>query len=431
MAIARPKNILAPDAITLPTMHAGQVSAYETPGRFLGLRCGRRWGKTEFLKTIAADEAIKGRSFGWFVPEYKFQSEVYFELEELLYPVIRHASKNDGVIRTITGGRVDFWTLNNPKAGRSRKYHGIALDEVAFAGTDMADIWRLSIRPTLLDYGGYAIAASTPNGDDAGNFFWQICNLPELGFVQYHAPTHTNPLLPPDEVARLEKENHPLVFRQEYLAEFVDWKGQAFFMEDKFLENGVAPEPTMYPDAVFAVIDTTAKGGEGRDGTAVTYFAASKNLGHKLAVLDWEITDIQGNMVETWIPNVLRNLEMWADKLKARHGSLGAFVEDKAAGIVINQNAAARGLPIYPVDSKLTALGKDERCISVSSYAYQGLVKITRHAYQKVITYKGVSRNHWLAQVCGYRVGVKNQADDLLDTFTYGVSMALGNKAGY
>jgi hypothetical protein len=432
MAISRGKNILVPDQVVLPTLHAGQVSAWQQPGRFQALRCGRRWGKTEFLKTVASDTALKGRSFGWFTPEYKFQSEVYYELEETLYPVIKHASKNDGVIRTITGGRVDFWTLNNPKAGRSRKYHGVGLDEVAFAGKDMTDIWNKSIRPTLLDYTGFAIAASTPNGDDPENFFWQCFNDPKLGFVAFHAPTSSNPLLPVAEIAKLKEENLPLVYRQEYLAEFVDWSGEAFFSQESLLDSGVAPEWPTNPDAVYAVIDTAVKGGKEHDGLAVAYFALQhRHDDTKLFVLDWEISHIEGSLLEAWIPQVYERLEFMAKSTKAIYGSLGTLIEDKAAGSILIQQCIRRGMAAQAIDSKLTAHGKDERGVSVSGYVFRGMVKVTRPAFEKTVTYKGATRNHFMAQVCGYRVGVKDQDDDLYDTFCYGISIGIGNSRGF
>ena len=42
-------------------------------------------------------------------------------------------------------------------------------------------------------------------------------------------------------------------------------------------------------------------------------------------------------------------------------------------GAVLVQQAARRGWPCAAIDSKLTALGKDERAISVSGYVYRGL----------------------------------------------------------
>lgn len=85
----------------------------------------------------------------------------------------------------------------------------------------------------------------------------------------------------------------------------------------------------------------------------------------------------------------------------------------------------------HGIDSVLTAKGKDERAISVSGYVFRGEVKITQPAFDKVVVYKTQSRNHFITQVTGFRIGVKDQADDLLDTFCYGVAIALGNSKGF
>ena len=59
-------DILSDKVIALPRLHPGQVQAFSVPARFRALRCGRRWGKTAFLKTIACDFAAKGAQVGWF-----------------------------------------------------------------------------------------------------------------------------------------------------------------------------------------------------------------------------------------------------------------------------------------------------------------------------------------------------------------------------
>jgi hypothetical protein len=81
---------------------------------------------------------------------------------------------------------------------------------------------------------------------------------------------------------------------------------------------------------------------------------------------------------------------------------------------------------------KLTQLGKAERAINVSGYVFRGMVKILETAYDRVITYKQVTKNHLLGQILGFRVGdVEDRADDLLDAFTYGVAISLGNWEGF
>ena len=101
--------------------------------------------------------------------------------------------------------------------------------------------------------------------------------------------------------------------------------------------------------------------------------------------------------------------------------------------MVLVQQAERRGWPLLAIDSKLTSLGKDERAISISGYVYRGLVKFSRAAYEKTSIYKEVTRNHQLTQVTGFRVGDKDaarRADELLDTFCYGTSLALGDSEG-
>ena len=109
--------------IELPELHPDQVKAFEIiwSNRYSVVRAGRRWGKTDLGKVIAADGVINGEEIGWFAPDHKTWSEAFTELKELLDPIAtRGTSKGAGVIRTKTRGRIDFWTLENQRAGRSR-----------------------------------------------------------------------------------------------------------------------------------------------------------------------------------------------------------------------------------------------------------------------------------------------------------------------
>lgn len=420
--------------VNLPTLHSGQIDAFNRPGRFKAIRCGRRWGKTVLLETIAGDGAARGEPIGVFAPNYKILTETYHELYEIMLPLKRSASRLDGIIRTLTDGRIDFWTLEDERAGRSRKYKKVLIDEGAFTKPNMMKIWQQSIRPTLLDLGGSATVFSNTNGIDPTNFFWRICNEPEHGFIEYHAPTHTNPHLPRDELVKLQKENHPLVYQQEYLAEFVDWSGVAFFARDDLLVDG---KPVALPercDAVFAVIDCAVKDGKEHDATAVSYWAYTRHGGYPLICLDWDLIQIEGSLLETWIPTVFQKLQEYARLCQARHGSLGAHIEDASAGTILIQQCARRGYDAKPIDTQLTSLGKDARAISVSGYVFRKMVKFCTYAWDKTSTFKNATRNHLITQVLSFRVGdpkAATRADDLADTFTYAISLALGDSGGF
>lgn len=434
--------------VQLPTFHRAQAKLrwVMSQSRFVAARCGRRWGKNVLGESVAVDDATHGLLVGWFAPENRRAAESYNAISEMLEPVKKNSSKTDHVIRTVTGGCIDFWSLEDENAGRGRKYHRIIIDEAAFAKKKVAlETWSRAVRPTLVDYAGRALVMSNTNGIDPDNLLWALCNEPRHGFVQFHAPTHSNPHLPREEVDALQRDNEPLVYQQEFLAEFVDWSGAAFFAREKLLKDGQPVEWPRRCETVFAIIDSATKTGTKNDGTGVVYCAVVANpitavsadgkIGprYSLVILDWDLSQIEGALLETWLPTVFQNLEDMAGKCAARNGSVGALIEDKASGMILIQQAQRRGWPAQAIDSKLTALGKDERAISVSGYVYRGLVRVSRPAYDKTTNYKGTTRNHLLGQVVGFRVGDKDAArqDDLLDAFTYSCAIALGNSEGF
>jgi len=60
------------------------------------------------------------------------------------------------------------------------------------------------------------------------------------------------------------------------------------------------------------------------------------------------------------------------------------------------------------------------------------MVKVSQFAYDKMVNYKGSTRNHMLNQVLTFTIGIKDQGeDDLLDAFCYAVAIALGNNEGF
>lgn len=423
--------------IILPTFHPGQVRVFNDRARFNAVCCGRRWGKTKKLLTLAGDTGTKGRNAGIFTPESAQWKEPYDDLREILLPITRQADANRGKLRLTTrgpkndGGKIDFWhTDDNPLAGRGREYHRVLGDEIAFAKKGMADIWRKAIRPTLLTTQGDAWFFSTPFGDDPDNFFWQICNDPSLGFKFHHAPTSDSPFCPPEELELIRLSEHPLVFKQEYLAEFVSWRDAAFFKLEWFLgDDGLpVPMPTKC-DAVFAIMDCAVKSGSSNDGTGVLYCAYT-DVGreHKLVWLDYELESIDAAMLENMAPRVLARGEELARLCGARQGFVGVQVEDAAGGAVLLQQAKANAWPMFAIPSDLMAKGKDERALMTGGAAYRRECKIAKPCFEKVVEWKGRSQNHLTHQLTSFRMADKDaykRPDDLLDCATYSMALTL------
>ena len=109
------------------------------------------------------------------------------------------------------------------------------------------------------------------------------------------------------------------------------------------------------------------------------------------------------------------------------------MIEDKNSGTILLQQAQRREMRAHAIESKLTAMGKDERALSVSGYVHCGNVKYTEYAFNKTTVYKRKSRNHLGDQIESFRIGDKDnkREDDLLDTFCYGIALALGDGSGF
>jgi hypothetical protein len=96
--------------ISLGQLHLGQSKAHWAlqPHRFKALRCGRRFGKTEFAKTWIAQGLVQGEECAWFAPQHMTWSEVHLDLAQMLQPILDSSSRTPPVIRLSNGGRIDF-----------------------------------------------------------------------------------------------------------------------------------------------------------------------------------------------------------------------------------------------------------------------------------------------------------------------------------
>lgn len=425
--------------VILPILHDGQKYAHSLilKNRITILRCGRRFGKTELLKAIGCNYAVRGHYAAYFAPNYKLVTPFYKQSKIILKEEIYSANQTDGMIETIRGGQLECWTLENEDAGRSRKYHVAMIDEASLCkGEKIFETYEKAIMPTLLDYNGGIIIAGTPKGVVPGDFFYEVCNDKErYGAKEIWLPTRVNPLMTKNKLDALRAITHPLVWEQEFEAKFVDWRGVRFFDIEKMQVDGKCIQMPEKVDYIVAVIDSATKTGKDHDGTGVLFAAFTRNGGIcPLALLDYDLVQIEGSLLETWLPTVFDKIEYYSKLCGARYASPGVFIEDKSSGMILLQQGKRRGWKVTPIDSKLTSVGKDERAISVSGYIWRGMVKLTQNIYDKMVTFKERKRNHFLTQITDFKIGDKDaakRADDLVDSLTYTIAITLGNSKGF
>lgn len=196
--------------------------------RYNVVNCGRRFGKTELGKERTIDTIERRQPVGWFAPTYKMMIEVWSSLRRELSDMISRASLQEARMEFTNGATLDMWSLDNPDAGRGRKYARVIVDEAAMV-RNLMEAWTAGIRPTLTDLKGDAWFLSTPKGH---NGFWQLYQLGldghEPHWQCWQMPTITNPYIDPAEVEAAKRMLPERVYMQEYEAVFLADAGGVF-----------------------------------------------------------------------------------------------------------------------------------------------------------------------------------------------------------
>jgi len=207
-------------------LHPGQLEVHNSPARFKVLAAGRRWGKTRLGVNECLDVAAQGGRAWWVSPSYK-TSEVGWR------PLRQIARKIPGaeirlVDRMVTlpgGGFVAVRSADNPDSLRGEGLDFVVMDECAFM---QKEAWTEAIRPALSDRQGKALFISTPKGR---NWFWENYQRGingEEGWRSWTFPTANNPFIEASEIEAAKRDLPEMIFRQEYLAEFIDDSGGVF-----------------------------------------------------------------------------------------------------------------------------------------------------------------------------------------------------------
>ena len=222
------KELVGPN-IELPIRHLGQDEVFHGAKRFNVVVCGRRWGKTSLGQIVAIKALITKQTVGWFAPNYKFLVESFKEIRHLLGDAAISVNATTFRIEIEDGGVIEFWTLENPDAGRSRMYDVAIVDEAGLV-LELAERWREAIRATLIDTKGEAWFFGTPKPPRAIRlkdyaFYQFYCRgLEEKdGWKSFHRPSANNPHLSRSEIdlMRSEPGMTKRIARQEIDAEFL------------------------------------------------------------------------------------------------------------------------------------------------------------------------------------------------------------------
>jgi hypothetical protein len=240
--------------LNTPTVpHDCQLQILETSARFKVIAAGRRFGKTETGKLLMM-QALYRKPDGiawWIAPTYGMAAQVWHDLANSLAHLETRISAAQRRIDLPGGGHIAVRSAHNPDRLRGAGLDYAVLDEAAYMS---ASLWPEVVRPMLLERRGGAAFLSTPYGH---NHFWELykqgLDLDQPEWASFQFPSAANDLIDRAEIEALRAITPDLVYRAEYLAEFVDHMGAVFRNIDAVLTAPPDTQPDLSRRVVIGV----------------------------------------------------------------------------------------------------------------------------------------------------------------------------------
>jgi len=214
--------------ITLPHKPRGnQIALYNLKARFTVGVIGRQYGKGTIgkLRSVTRSMPTQGGMYWWVSPTFP-QAKVEFKrLIKHYRPAIVRVNKTDSEIEFIGGSILQFKGSDDYENLKGETLNGCTLDE---CGKMKADVWPEVIRPMLATTGGWADFWGTPKGK---NWFYHIAERAKSGddnYAYHHATSLDSPFFSQSEFDEARTTTPERIFRQEYLAEFLDDDSEVF-----------------------------------------------------------------------------------------------------------------------------------------------------------------------------------------------------------
>lgn len=203
-----------------------QVEIHKHPARFRVVDIGRRGGKTELAENDIIQQAIQCPSIQY---PYWLVAPTFRQVKAINWTRLKALLKNDTEWKFNEQElyaehprfqtRIELKGSDNEESLRGVGLSGVVMDECA---TIKGNVWPEIIRPMLADRQGWALFISTPKGR---NWFYDlfIKGLQgEKNWKSWKYPTTINKYIHVEEIEQARKDMSERLFRQEFLAEFLD-----------------------------------------------------------------------------------------------------------------------------------------------------------------------------------------------------------------
>lgn len=214
------------------------------------MTCGRRWGKTKAACAEAIKRAVQipKAVIWWIAPTYGMAMIGWRQIHDLLpIKLTQQVNVSERWVELPNLSRIWVKSADNPDSLRGEGLDMAILDEAAFI---KEDAWTAAIRPALADKQGRGVFISTPLGR---NWFWRVFlqgqDDEQAEWKSWTFHTADNPYIPASEIDAARQDMPERIFRQEFLAEFIEDAGAVF----RKVAEAATAEPRDYGAEVFGV----------------------------------------------------------------------------------------------------------------------------------------------------------------------------------
>lgn len=286
---------------------------------------GRQFGKSLMGMNLLLYWTINNKPCKvlWVSPVYSQTNKVQKELERAISPsgFIKSCNFSESYIELKNGSEIYFRSAERYDNIRGYTFDYAILDEAAFMKNET---WSEAVRPTLAVRGKKVLFLSTPKGK---NWFYELFNLGLSSdyedYISYYGSSYDTPYINPKELIDAKKTLPENVYKQEYLAEFIDGGGEVFSNINSYTFDKY-PSPQ---GQIYAGIDL----GRHEDYTVITCMDGSGN-----------VVDIYRTNKREWrviIEDLLKILK--------QHKAIG-LIEVNSVGDVIYEQLKSKYKDIHP-----------------------------------------------------------------------------------
>ena len=355
--------------ITLYTPHENQKFIHKaingTPCKYFTLSIGRQFGKSMLAQNQCVDFMCnKGWSGAWVSPTYKQAKKVADELDKAFKGLFTY-NKSELTMKMPNGNMLQFFSSERYDNIRGFTFDFLVIDEAAH---QQEKAWTEVLRATVLVKGKKVLFVSTPKGKNWFHTMFQM-GMTDDNYTSFQFTSYDNPLIDPKEIdgARDTLPDH--VFKQEYLAEFLD-DGSGVFINVKDCVESVEPKKS---DKYYAGIDL----GRADDYTVLTIVNQDNKEVYceRWRRMEWShIINELVKVLNKYKPNTLVEAngtqdaiyEMIRNKVTFGKGAVNPFITTKNTKPEIIEN-----LIVKFEKKELSIIGYDWQVSELNSFSYE------------------------------------------------------------